>query len=288
MAVNPAHYLALIVAGVSWGVGFPLAKLTLAELGAAHMILARFLIASCFALPLIMRRADTRKALTDPRVVLAGIIYGPAFLIQFEGVARATVSVSALLVGAMPILVASAARLIFKEKVTPLGWAGIFIATAGAVLIAGRPAGSSGFGVVLILASLVLCLGWIFSLRRTAGQLDPIAASCCVVVIATLVDLPIVVLLYGLPSLELSSIAWLGLLGQGAVSTVLALVTWQVGATHVPAATAGVFLNLEPLVGAATGVLFFHEALTFSVVAGGAAIILGSTLVALGQQSARL
>lgn len=68
------------------------------------------------------------------------------------------------------------------------------------------------------------------------------------------------------------------------ISTVLALVTWQVGATHVPAATAGVFLNLEPLVGAATGILFFNDALTLSVVVGGAAILLGSTLVALGRQ----
>lgn len=194
MAVNPVHYFALIVAGISWGVGFPLAKLTLAELGAAHMILTRFLIASCLALPLILRTADTRKALSDPRVILAGAVYGPAFLIQFEGVARATVSISALLVGAMPVLVASAARLFFREKVTPVGWAGILTATAGAALLAGRPAGSSGLGVALILASLVLCLGRIFSLRRTAGHLDPIAASCSVVVIGTLINLPIVAL----------------------------------------------------------------------------------------------
>lgn len=287
MAVNPIHYLALVVAGISWGVGFPLAKLTLTELGAAHMILARFIIASCLALPLILRTPESRKALADPRVILAGAVYGPAFLIQFEGVARATVSISALLVGAMPILVATAARVFLHEKVTRVGWAGIFTATAGAALLAGRPVGSSGLGVALILVSLVLCLGWIFSLRRTAGHLDPIAASCSAVVIATLVDLPIVVLIYGLPNLELSPVAWGGLIGQGAVSTVLALVTWQVGATHVPAATAGVFLNLEPLVGAMIGILFFNEALTLSVVAGGAAILLGSTLVALGRQPSR-
>ena len=83
MSVSPIYYLALVVAGVSWGVGFPLAKLTLVELDPAHMILVRFLIASVLALPLILRTPETRKALWDPLVILAGALYGPAFLIQF-------------------------------------------------------------------------------------------------------------------------------------------------------------------------------------------------------------
>jgi len=41
------------------------------------------------------------------------------------------------------------------------------------------------------------------------------------------------------------------------------------------------------LVGAVTGILFFNEAITVSVVVRGAAILLGSTLVALGRQPSR-
>jgi drug/metabolite transporter (DMT)-like permease len=74
VAVNAIHYLALTVAGISWGGGFPLAKLTLTELGAAHRILARSIIASCLALPLILLTPETRKALVDTRVILAGAV----------------------------------------------------------------------------------------------------------------------------------------------------------------------------------------------------------------------
>ena len=140
---------------------------------------------------------------------------------------------------------------------------------------------------MLILASLVLCVGWILLLRRVPQTLDPIAASCAAVLIGTLVDLPIVLSLHGPPALRFSALAWSGIVGQGILSTILATVAWQLGASQVSAASSGVFLNLEPLVGALFGVAMFGDPMTVSLLTGGVAILLGSVLVAATRSPAR-
>lgn len=286
--MSPWPYLALIMAGVCWGLGFPLAKLSMRDIGASQMILLRLAVASIVALPFVLRSSRTRAAILEPKVLLAGLLYGPAFLVQFEGVARATVSTSALLVGALPVLVASTARVFFGETVSRLGWIGIGAATAGAAVLAGRHSGGSTVvGILLVLASLVLCVGWILLLRRVTKRVDAIAASCVIVLVATLVDLPIVLVMRGEPTLHISLLAWTGIVGQGLLSTIVAIVAWQLGASQVSAASSGVFLNLEPLVGAICGVIFFGDAMTLNLLLGGAAILFGSVLVALSQDTDR-
>ena len=46
----------------------------------------------------------------------------------------------------------------------------------------------------------------------------------------------------------------------------------------MPAAVAGAFVNLEPLVGALTGAVVFHDAVGPAQLAGGAAILVGIML----------
>jgi drug/metabolite transporter (DMT)-like permease len=66
----------------------------------------------------------------------------------------------------------------------------------------------------------------------------------------------------------------------------LATAAWQYGATRVGSATAGVFINIEPLLGATLGVLVFGDRLTLGLSAGGALILAGSLVVVLGERAA--
>jgi drug/metabolite transporter (DMT)-like permease len=285
-------FCALILAGVCWGVGFPLGKLALREIDAAHMVLLRFGVAALCALPFALRSAATRGLFRSPVVLLAGALYGVAFLVQFEGLARTSVTLAALLVGAMPALIALAARLL-GEPVSRTSWVGVAGATAGAALIAGRPgAAGSPMGVILCLGALPIFLGWLFVSRRapTTDPRDPAAAipamavPAATVIIAALTILPIALVMHGPPRLNLSPAAWAGIVGQGAFSTLLATAAWQYGVTRVGAASAGVFINIEPLMGAAIGAALFGDQITVSMGLGGLMIILGSTVVVLGER----
>ena len=55
----------------------------------------------------------------------------------------------------------------------------------------------------------------------------------------------------------------------GVVATLLATAAWQYGSARVGAASAGVFINIEPMMGAVLGVMLFGDHLTAALVVGG-------------------
>lgn len=276
---------ALVLAGAGWGVGLPLGKLVLREIDPAHMVLLRFAVAALAAAPFAFATREARALFRSPPVIVAGVLYGLAFVLQFEGLAGVSVTLGALLVGAMPALVAVCARLM-GERLNRLVWVGVAGATLGAVLIAGRPEGAgTPLGIALSLVSLLVFLGWLVALKRTPVLPSPLAVPAVTIVIAALAILPVSLALHGLPTLALSPPAWAGIVGQGLFSTLLATAAWQYGATRVGSATAGVFINIEPLLGAALGVMLFGDNLTLGLAAGGTMILAGSFVVVLGERA---
>ena len=276
-------FLALALAGVCWGLGFPTGKLILTEAQASHMVLLRFAVAALAAAPFALRRPEVRALFRSPVVLASGVIYGVAFLVQFEGLAHVSVTVAALLVGAMPALIAVSAR-VLGETVSRLSWTGVAAATLGAVLIAGKPDGAgSPLGVALSLGALLIFLAWLLVLRRAPKPANPMAVPAVTVIVAAATILPIALFMHGPPKLDLSPIAWGGIIGQGVFATLLATAAWQFGSARVGAASAGVFINIEPLMGATLGVLAFGDRLTLALGLGGLLIIAGSFAVVLGE-----
>jgi drug/metabolite transporter (DMT)-like permease len=279
-------FAALTVAGLCWALGFPLGKLALREIAPAHMIVLRFAFACVAALPFVLADRQARALFRSGPVVLAGMLYGIAFIVQFEGLAGVTVTLAALLVGAMPALVAVAAWAL-GEKVSMTSWLGVAAATAGAALIAGKPDGSgTPLGIALSLLSLLIFLGWLLTLKRAPVVRAPMAVPSVTLLVAMATVLPIAVVLHGLPPLALSGVAWAGIAGQGLFATFLATAAWAYGAARVGSASAGVFINIEPLVGALVGISLFGDPAGFTVIAGGVLIIAGSLVVVLGERAA--
>jgi drug/metabolite transporter (DMT)-like permease len=276
-------YLALSAAGSCWGLGLPFGELALRETDAAHMIVLRFAVAGLAVVPWTLWRPQCRRLLRHPAVLLAGACYALGFLIEFEGLAHSSVAIAALLVGLMPALIAISAA-IAGERIGVVSWIGVAGATLGAALIAGKPgAGGTVLGVGLCLASLLVFLGWLRAAKRAPAGAGPVDVSCAAIVIAAIALAGLVTLLHGPPNLRLSALAWGGIVGQGLLSTVVATIAWQLGARRVASAAAGVFINLEPLIGAAIGVALFHDRPTLAAAVGGVLILGGSLTTVLGE-----
>ena len=111
------------------------------------------------------------------------------------------------------------------------------------------------------------------------------AIPAVTVVIAALTILPIALVMHGPPRLDLSGAAWAGIVGQGVLSTLVATAAWQFGSARVGAASAGVFINIEPLMGAGIGVALFGDQLTLALAGGGLLIVAGSLAVVLGERA---
>ena len=218
---NRLAYLALVLSGICWGLGFPLGKLALREMPAAQMVLLRFGVAALAAAPFAFASKEARSLFRSPWVLGAGVLYGVAFLVQFEGLSHVSVTLAALMVGAMPALIAVCAH-VMGDKVNRTSWAGVAAATLGAALIAGKPGDAgSPLGVALSMGALLIFLAWLVVLKRAPQVRSAIAMPAVTVIVAAAVILPIAVGLHGPPKLELAPVTWLAVTGQGVLATLV-------------------------------------------------------------------
>jgi drug/metabolite transporter (DMT)-like permease len=282
-------YVALAAAGSLWGTGFLFGKIALEELAVPHMILFRLSLAACGFLPILLARGSAIRREDWPTLLAAALLGVPLlFLVQFEGLSRTTVSHAALMVGTAPILIGLAAARFANEQLTRRNWTLLVASTLGALLIVfGTPPPQGGqrpsaAGDLLVFLSLFAAVGWVLLSKRLMTRYAPRVVTAMVMVTGTLLLGAWVLMTSGVPPFRLSMNVWLALAAQGLLCTTAATLLWNWGVSQVPAATAGLFVNLEPALGALLGVLVLGEALGWSGMAGGA-IIIGAAVAAATQ-----
>lgn len=287
-----AGYTALAAAGSIWGTGFVFGEWALAELSVAHMVLLRFVFASiglAGALAYTSRKTPVRVAAADwPTILVAALIGVPVqYLMQFGGLARTTVSHASLMVGVLPVLLGVAAAIFTHERLDRIGWIGLVASTVGAALVAfggtggDAPGRATLAGDALVVASLLGGVAWILmSQRLMARGYSSVATSAIVIIVGTVMLAVWVLPRDGMPPLQaLSTRAWLSLGAMGFLATAVATLLWNWGLARVPASQAGVFINLEPVVGAILGVLLFRDVFGLASIAGGVLIVLAAVIV---------
>ena len=273
-------YLALAAAGSLWGSGFLFGKIALEELAVPHMILYRLSMAAGAFLPILVWSGSRIRRADWPTVLAAGLLGVPLlFLVQFEGLARTTVSHAALMVGTAPILMGLGAARFAGERLTRRNWALLVVSTLGALLIVfGTPPARSGpsptvAGDALVFLSLFAAVGWVLLSKRLMRTYPPVTVTALVMITGTVLLDAWVLLTSGPPPFRLGTGVWLALAAQGLLCTTAATLLWNRGVADVPAAEAGLFVNLEPALGAVLGVVVLDETLGWSGIAGGAIII---------------
>ena len=274
-------YAALATAAVLWGASFPLGKLALAEVAPPYLILYRFVLASVVMLPFVRWRRLAWSRPTVWLIVACALVAGPLmFLMQFEGLARTTASSAALLVAAAPPLLALAAAAFDGERPTRGTWFAIALATVGTLLLVGRAGpGRTLLGDALVFASIVAAVGWTLLARRLSRRIGALAATALQFALGVVILLPIAWAMDGPPALEHSAGTWAAVVTLGIACTAITFGLWNWGLLHVEAARGGVIGNLEPLIGAALGVVFLDEVIGPYSLAGGVLLVAAAVLV---------
>src|SRR5215469_13143073 len=158
MNTNRRHAVAaLIAAGLLWGTTVPLSKLALQWLPPGWLTAARFGLAAAVLLA-VARRRGLRRAFTPAVLAAGGLGYGGSVLLQNAGIGRTSVTHAALLIGAVPVLVAIIAAVWHRTVARPVAWVGFAVSLGGVGLVTagGGGGGATPAGDGLVLASLVL------------------------------------------------------------------------------------------------------------------------------------
>ena len=272
----------LAVAGALWGTGFVFGKIALREMDVSMNVVMRFLFGSLFLAPVLLRRTRkfTRKDFWI--MLLASSVGIPLeFLVQFKGLELTTVSHASLMVGTLPILLALGSFVFLGEELGFFDWCALALSGIGVVLITISKSSSdaprsSVKGDVLIVISMVAVVALALVTKHLMDAYDPMKVTVAMIYSGT----PFLLLwlfIVDAPRFSFSPTAWFAVAAQGLLATALAYLLWNWGMARVPAARAGVFFNMEPLVGAALGVLILHETLGSMAIVGGA-MILGSAV----------
>jgi drug/metabolite transporter (DMT)-like permease len=268
---------ALAAAGALWGLTVPLSKLSLTWLAPAWLTIIRFAIAAPI-LALVGRRG-VRAALTLPIAVSGAIGYGAVIVLQNAGLAHTSVSHAAVLVGAVPVIVALITTGRGQATPRPITWVGYAVALAGIALVAGSGgSGATSRGDLLVLASAVLSAGLIVVQPRLLAGRDPAAVTAVQFTAAAVMALPIAGLLEGAPAAPGAPVKAAALAALAVGGTVVPFWLFAFGQSRVPAELAGAYINLEPVVGAAVGWLAFGNSAALAQVAGAAVVLLGIAL----------
>lgn len=271
---------ALTAAGLLWGTTVPLTKLALQGLPPGWLTVARFGLAAAVLLVAVRFRV---RAAASPAVLTWGAVgYGGSILVQNAGITRTSVSRAALLVGATPVLVAVIAALRHRSVARPMAWLGFAVSLVGVGLVAaGGSGGATLTGDGLVLASLVCSASFTVAQARLLAGRDPVAVTAVQFLVAALATLPLAAITEGSPAAPGGAGALLATAGLALVGTLAPFTLFAYGQARVSAQSAGAFLNLEPLVGAAAGAVVFGDPVGIAQAAGGAAILTGIALSSL-------
>ncbi|MCH7640353.1 MAG: EamA family transporter [Bacteroidetes bacterium] len=281
-------YAALATAGALWGTSFLLGKIALEEMGPAYLVLYRFVLASIVLVPFVPRARPQISRRDAGLLVLGALLMGPImFLLQFEGLDRTTASSAALLVGTAPPMMAIGGFLVDNERPGRWIWIAIGLSAIGVGLLVGGPGeGRTLLGDGLVFISMIAAVVWTLLVRRIARRVGVVPATTILFGLGTLILLPCAIALEGPPPVDLSLGVWASVVALGVICTAFTFWLWNWGLQRAEAAQAGVFGNLEPLVGATLGVTLLGEQLGPLALIGGMLVVGAALLVSRGKPEA--
>jgi len=277
-----------------WGVNFTVTKGAFARFPPLAFTGVRFALASLLLVPLV-RRLEGREPLPRhvlTRLVLLGVVGNTLYQLGFiSGLDRTTASNSALILAAMPSIVALLAVTLGFEPLRPKVLGGVLVATVGVVLVvAARGAGFGGTtmaGDLLTLGAVICWAGYTLGLRVLPPEVSPLRVT----MVTTVAGTPGLVLA-GLPEMlgmDWSAVGWQGWAALGYatfLSLLVAYVIWNRSVQVVGPSRTVIYMCLTPLVAVVTAAVFLGER-PMPLQAVGAALIIGGVLVTRGPADPR-
>lgn len=286
MSTTPSRTLpgaaAAIVTIVFWGSAFAGIRAGLHSYSPAHLALLRFLAASAALAVIALVRGIRMPAVKDlPLIALLGLL-GFSFYNIALNIGETTIAAgpAALLIQTLPIWTALAAIVFLHERLTPLGWVGIGVSFAGALLIAlGKESGFAlGWGAALILLAAISASAYNILSKSMLGRYGPVELTTYAIWAGTVLLLPfsrgLVAQIRAAPLPDTLAVLYLGV-GPAA----LAYVTWAVVLSRLPASRASSMLFVVPVVAFLVGWAWLGEVPTLVHVAGGILAMGGVAIV---------
>ena len=285
-------YLALTLVVALWGSYPAFAKIALRHLPPFVLVTLRTGLGSAFLVALLFRRGwDQFRALGWSDVGrfaflgFVGLVVSTAG--TYLGIAFTTASSAVILQAATPVMVALGARVYLGERLRPIQWVGVYGSTLGVLLVISRGSWRAVAQLDLLPGDFILLLaqvGWsaytIYG-KHVLAEHDPALATTAAYVLGCSMLLPIAFIVAPLfPSPDLSSLSAWAVVAYQAFLGAVAHVWWYRAVQIVGPSRAGIFLNIQPVVGLALAAMLLGEQASRWKLLGGLLVLAGVAVTA--------
>jgi drug/metabolite transporter (DMT)-like permease len=282
----------MLLVALIWGVNFSVTKGAFATFPSLAFTGVRFGLASLLLVP-IVRRVEGAAPLPRGallRLIVLGVVGNSLYqLAWISGLERTTASNSALILAAMPTIVAVLAVALRMEPFRPRVLGGVLVASLGVVLVvAARGTGFSAAtmaGDVLTLAAVFCWAGYTLGLRALPPAVSPLRVT----MVTTVAGAP-VLLLAGMPAMvamDWSAVGWEGwsaLAYSTFLSLLVAYLIWNRSVKVVGPSRTVIYMCLTPLIAVIAAALLLGER-PRPLQAIGAAFIIAGVMLTVGQRT---
>lgn len=272
---------------VLWGASFVATKRLLDELSPLTLIYMRQLLGILFitAVAVKRKRSFSIKPADAGGVLVVALVACFHLWIQVTGLQYTSASNTGWIIGITPVFMAILGFLFFKEKLSLIQTAGIFVAFAGLILLVSKGDITSidfitNKGDLMVLTS---AFTWsVYSLvgKKVTLNYPPMMTILYVFVTMLLVFSPFTINETNINQvINLSEVGWGAVLFLGILCSGLAYVLWAEAMKEMHSSKVGAFLYLEPFVTVVVAWFFLNEDITLLMIASGLIILGGVVMV---------
>ncbi|MBZ0265432.1 DMT family transporter [bacterium] len=271
-----------------WGFSFVAIKIALDYISPGHLVLFRFLPVLFFFVPaLIINRNISLKSLSWRKIIILFVLGFFAVEIYnislFTGQTYLPAQMAALVIALNPASIAIVSSIVIKERPGISTWIGILISMAGiatVVLSRGETEELRIQHVIGVLITLGAPLSWgIYStgLRHFSQGLGAINATSLSMSLGTLPLIFVAIFDSSFHTAVLTAPPklWIAALFLAIPCTVYGFTGWAIVLKRTPAAKAGAFIYLVPLIAALGGRWMLDEPIDLAFIAGATLVIFG-------------
>lgn len=280
--MKPRDLADLVLLAALWGGSFLFMRYAAPAFGALPLMWLRVAIATVCLLPLLVWRGQVGALRARIGVVTVMGLFNSA--IPFVLIAWATLSITAglasILNATVPIMTALIGAVWLRDRLGAGRVAGLVIGMAGVVLLAADKAdfkpGGSGWAL-LAMVGATLCYGFAanFTKRYLTG-VPPMVNAAGSQIVSAVALTPFA--LWTWPAQTPAPLAWAAAAVLGVGCTAIAYVLFFRLIERVGASRAVTVTFLVPVFGTLWGALFLGEAVTGSMLLGGAVVLVGTGL----------
>ena len=272
----------LLAVAAAWGSSFPLTKSLLQRMTPLNFLAVRFTIAGVVMLLLFFPAVRALSRTNLLRGAVLGVTYGVAQIVQTEGLAHTSASVSGFVTGMYVVLTPICAALLLRTAIGPRVWIGAAIATVGLAVLA-LSGLHLGFGEAITLVSAVIYALHIVGLGAWSTGRIALGLAVVQIVATGLVSLiAATVVEPGGLTLPGNTFDWVALLYMALISGALAMIVQSWAQAYLAPSRAAIIMSTEPAWAAFFSITFLGEALTWRIAVGGSLMLAAMVIVETG------